>query len=590
LTDREIPAQSRRLAAILVADVVGYSSLIERDETGTLTALDLRWKNVVEPLVTEYSGRIVKFTGDGVLAEFASAVRAVSCALRLQERMAEANGTGIERLPIVLRIGVNLGDVVSQGSDIFGDGVNVAARLETLAEPGSIFISGKVYDEVIGKIAFAGTNLGDMPLKNIARPVRVWKVTTGGGQGITHRQSTSPRDKPSVAVLPFVNMSGDAENQFLADGLTEDITTALSRSVTLSVIARTSSFAYKGRTADIKRIPRELDVGYVLEGSVRKAGNRIRVTAQLIDAESSSHAWAEKFDAHVDDVFDIQDQITRSVAASTHTEIFSSGGGPRALQNIYSPAYRLALQAGHCLFQMTSTGFARGAALAEEALALDPDCAMAHRMRANAYVVRLATSELQHSPENIERALSLTEEVLRRSPRDEWSHWLMALALCEAGHFEEAVAQCDIGLEINPNASMILGDKGDYLVMLGRADEAIQLCRLALRLNPRDPIGYWWENSVATAHFVLDEFELALDLSRRVALRKPDHVRAAIMWTASAGALERLEESRDALDRCQARFPGITLQNVMPHYTPAFRRAEDRDKLLRALRAGGMPA
>ncbi len=581
----------RRLAAVLAADVVGYSRLMQVNEAETLDRLKLLWRDVMTPNVERHRGRVVKVMGDGVLVEFGSAVDAVECAVAVQAGFLAANDGVPEDRRILLRIGINLGDVIVQGGDLYGDGVNVAARLEGVAEPGGICVSAKVFAEVQGKVAAAFTDMGEQVLKNIAQPLRVFGVAPAVGTHIPAARPKTGHDRLSIAVLPFVNMSGDAENEYFADGLSEDIITALSRSVTLAVIARTSSFTYKGKTDDIKRIAAELDVAYVLEGSVRRTGDRLRVTAQLIDGGTGTHLWAEKYDGLAQDAFDIQDQITRSVAASTHTKIFSTlERSHSTLDRIGSPAYRLALAANAQLFQMTSESFARGAALAEEALTLDPDCALAYRMRANAFIARLATGEFPHSAENTERALALAADAMRRAPSDAWTHWAMAFALAEAGRFEQALDECDVGLEINPNASMILGDKGDYLVMLGRTVEAIPLCEMALRLNPRDPIGYWWENSIATARMIAGDAAGALDMARRVALRKPDHIRAGIVWLAAAGLLRQGDEAAAALRHCRDHAPEMTLSNVMPHYIPTFRRPEDRDLLTRGLRQAGLPA
>ena len=584
------PRTQRRLAAILAADVVGYSRLMGVDEAGTLAALRTRWKDVLTPCVARHRGRVVKVMGDGVLVEFGSAVDAVECAVALQAGFGAANEGVAEDHRITLRIGINLGDVIVQGGDLYGDGVNIAARLEGLAEPGGLCVSAKVYAEVQGKVSVSFTDMGEQALKNIAQPLRVYRVAPSGNAPATAAAPRAAHDKPSIAVLPFVNMSGDAENEYFADGLTEDIITALSRSATLSVIARTSSFAYKGKTDDIKRIATELDVGYILEGSVRRSGNRLRVTAQLIDATTNAHLWAEKFDGLADDVFDIQDQITRSVAASTDTQISSTlERSQSALNRIGSPAYRLAVQAVAQVYQMTPHSLAKAATLADEAVSLDPDDAYARRTRATVFILRLSTGEIPHSPENIDAALALATDSVRRANMSDGAHWQMALALAEAGRFEEAVAECDVGLEINPNATMLLGDKGDYLAMLGRPDEAIPLCELSLRLNPRDPAGYWHENSIATAHLIAGDTARALDMSRGVAMRKPDHIRAGIIWAASAGLLGRVDESRAALGHCRDHAPAMTLSNVMPHYIPAFRRAQDRDLLIRGLRQAGLP-
>jgi TolB-like protein len=300
---------------------------MERDEAGTLAALKERRRAIVDPLLKKHRGRIIKVMGDGVLAEFASAVNAVECAVELQKSMTAAGAGEPEDQRIVLRVGVNLGDVMVEGSDLYGDGVNIAARLESLSEPGGLCISASVFEHVNGKVPHSFVSLGPQTLKNIDRPIQVYRLTRGDSpRPAVFVINPSLPDKPSIAVLPFVNMSGDPEQEFFADGLTEDIIAALSRISALWVIARTSTFTYKGKPTDVKRVARELDVRYVMEGSVRRAGDRLRVTAQLIDAATGRHIWAERYDRTLSDLFDIQDEITRSVAASTQTQLHLAEG------------------------------------------------------------------------------------------------------------------------------------------------------------------------------------------------------------------------------------------------------------------------
>jgi adenylate cyclase len=302
----------RRLAAILAADVVGYSRLMEQDEAGTLAALKTRRKGILQPLVIEYSGRIVKVMGDGVLVEFASAVNSVACAVELQKHMASANVGMSDKHHIVLRIGINLGDVMVEGSDLYGDGVNIAARLEGIAEPGAILVSGAAYDYVKNKVAVGFDDLGTRTLKNIVEPVRVYRVA-GTPRVFVTKAAT---DKLSIAVLPFTNMSGEPEQQYFSDGITEDIITELSRFRSLSVLARNASFQFRDNSIDIKQVGHELGVQYVVEGSVRKFGDRIRITAQLIDAASGNHLWAERFDRDQRDIFAVQDQVVRTIVGT----------------------------------------------------------------------------------------------------------------------------------------------------------------------------------------------------------------------------------------------------------------------------------
>src|SRR5262249_55299885 len=313
----------RRLAAILAADVVGYSRLMEQDEAGALTALKERRKSILLPLVAKHSGRIVKMMGDGVLVEFASAVNGVACAAELQKRMASANVSLSDDRHIVLRIGINLGDVMVEGGDLYGDGVNIAARLEGIAEPGDVLISGTTYDYVKNKVDLGFDDLGTQTLKNIAEPVRIYRIA--GTPRVSVARPIVATDKPSIAVLPFVNMSGDPEQEYFSDGITEDIITELSRFRSLFVIARNSSFAFKGKAAKVQEIAKELGVAYVVEGSVRKTATRIRITAQLIDAANGTHLWAERYDQGLEDIFAVQDEVVRTVVATVAGRVEVAG-------------------------------------------------------------------------------------------------------------------------------------------------------------------------------------------------------------------------------------------------------------------------
>jgi TolB-like protein/class 3 adenylate cyclase len=381
----------RRLAAVLIADVVGYSRLLEEDEAGTLAALAQQRASILEPTVSAHAGRIVKLMGDGVLIEFGSAVNAVAGALELQRRMAEANEPLPKTRQIILRIGINLGDVIGEGEDIYGEGVNIAARLEELAEPGGTCISAKVHEEVHGKLSCTFEDMGEQTVKNFVRPVRVYrlrpvKMIDGASPGCP---TLSLPDKPSIAVLPFENMSGDSEQEYFADGIVEDITTALSRLRWLFVIARNSSFTYKGRAVDVKQVGRELGVRYVLEGSVRKAGKRVRITGQLIDASTGAHLWADRFDGELADVFDLQDQVTASVVGAIapkleQAEIERAKRKPTESLDAYDYFLR-----GMAAFrQFSKPSNEEALALFSRAIELDPDFASAYGMAARCYLQR----------------------------------------------------------------------------------------------------------------------------------------------------------------------------------------------------------
>src|SRR5262245_13753356 len=431
----------RRLAAILAGDIAGYSRLMGVDEEGTLRQLKAHRKELVDPKIVEHRGRIVKTTGDGMLVEFVSVVDAVRCAVDIQREMAERNAETPTNRRIEFRFGINVGDIISEESDLYGDGVNVAARLEALAEPGGILVSGTIHDHVRTKVKVDFVDVGAQSLKNIAEPVRAWRVT--GTSTVATAAAKAATDKPSIAVLPFVNMSGDPEQEYFGDGLTEDIITALSRVSGLTVIARTSSFVYKGQSVDTKRVAKELSVGFVMEGSVRRAGDRIRVTAQLIDGKTGHHVWAERYDRPVGDVFDIQDEIMRNVAASTETQIqLSERLAIEARAPKEPKAGDLTMRAWGRIYDFTPEALAEAAELAEQAIRLEPTNPRAHIIRARVHVNRLWFGVIEHNEANVALGLQLAQTGLRLAPRDEWAHFCMGFACELAGRMEDVVAEC----------------------------------------------------------------------------------------------------------------------------------------------------
>jgi adenylate cyclase len=578
----------RRLAAILAADVVGYSRLMGEDEAGTLAALKARRREVLEPLVAKHQGRVFKTTGDGAFVEFTSAVNAVQCAVELQQGMAAANADQADERRIVLRIGINLGDVMVEGGDLYGDGINIAARLETIAQPGGILISGTVYDHIKSKVKVGLDDLGAQTLKNIAEPVRAYRVSGAPVAPIPAPKASA--DRPSIAVLPFTNMSGDPEQEYFSDGITEDIITALSRISNLLVIARTSTFTYKGQSPDVKRIAKELGVRYVMEGSVRRAGERLRVTAQLIDATTGHHLWAERFDRPATDIFEIQDEITRNVTASTETRIvFAESEAANSRRPSDLRAWDLVMRGFARGYDKTREAFEEAYQLADEAIRIDPTYPPAHMLRTMVFLHRMAMGQIPHDAANLARGLDLAKTYFRHAPQNEMAHWLMGVAYARFGQLEDAVAACERGLTINPNCSIILGDLGLYLAHLGRAAEAIEACQLALRLNPRDPSNFRRQIGIAAAHFVAADYEAALQGARKVTLERPDFSRGPLLWAASAAALNRSDEARAAVARCLAQEPDIHIGNVVPHHMPRFARDADRERLLAMLRKAGLP-
>jgi len=403
-------------------------------------------------------------------------------------------------------------------------------------------------------------------------------------------------DKPSIAVLPFANLSGDPEQEYFADGLVEDIIGALSRISALWVIARASTFTYKGRPIEVKRIAQELGVRYVMEGSVRRSGERVRVTAQLVDAATERPVWAEHYDRPLSDLFDIQDEITRSVAATTETQIMLAEG--QAIAELLSSGKRpsdlkardLMTRAWSRIYDQTPDAIEEASQLAEEAIRLDPTHPRVHLMRARILLNQLWFGEIPHDEENLSRAMAAAESAVRVAPRDERAHLVMAWAWAYAatGRLEEAVAECDRGLEINPNASLIHANRGVYLAALGRSEEAIEASRLALQLNPRDPSNFWRHYGIAMAHFAAEDYAAALQLAKKVALSRPQ-LQCAIIWAAAAAALDNTDEARTAVANCLVQRPDLMVGNVVPRFTLRFARNTDHQRLLALLKKAGLP-
>jgi len=574
---------TRRLAAILAADVAGYSRLMGVDEEGTLERLKALRREVVDPKIAEHYGRIVKTTGDGVLVEFASVVDAVRCAVAVQQAMLERNTEVVADNRIELRIGINLGDVIVEGDDLYGDGVNIAARIEALAEPGGVFVSNTVHDHVRDRLPLAFEDLGEQQVKNIARPVRVYRVRDVGGAANSPSafQPALPLpDKPSIAVLPFQNISGDPEQEYFADGMVEEIITALSRIRWLFVIARNSSFTYKGKAVDVKQVGRELGVRYVLEGSVRKGGNRVRITAQLIEAETGAHLWADRFDGSLEDVFELQDQVAISVAgviepALQAAEVRRSSVRPTSDLT----AYDLYLRALANFPWFGKEQMAGATELFEQAVAIDPDfapalawAAVCHtRFRLDGYAEDRETSR--------RKAKSLADRALARAGGDPGVLANVAITLGddEDAEITSAIALIDQSLALNPSSARAWFISGLLRVLAGQCDEAIKHVETCLRLSPRDPVGVPLY-IMGSAYFFSRRFAEAaekLALSVRAYAGWPLPYRTLAACYAHMG---RLDDARAVIDQLRAVGP-VTATEIN-----RYRLAEDRELLLSGLR------
>jgi TolB-like protein/class 3 adenylate cyclase len=573
----------RRLTAILAADVAGYSRLMGADEEGTHERLKAHLAELVNPKIAEHRGRTVKNTGDGCLAEFASVVDAVRCAVEMQRGMVERNASTPPEKRIEFRIGINLGDVIAEEHDIFGDGVNVAARLEALAEPGGICVSRVVRDQVRDRLDLGFEDLGEQQVKNIARPVRVYRVRDQAVH-IAEPSPASPQplplpDKPSIAVLPFQNMSGDPEQEYFADGMVEEIITALSRIRWLFVIARNSSFTYKGQAVDVTQVGRELGVRYVLEGSVRKAGQRVRITAQLIEAETGAHLWAERFDGSLEDVFELQDQVAISVAgviepALQAAEIRRSAERPTKDLNAYD-LYLRALpdaESGDKERIIKALGFLHRAI--ERDPGYGPALALAARSQNNLYV-----SGWIKDPEASRReSVDLARRALRGAGDDANTLALSAYALGVSGEdIESAIAVIDRSLQLNPGYARGWHCSGWLRLWAGHPDLAIEHFETALRLNPRDPFPSTLMG-IGVGHFFARRFAEARAMLLRSLQEQPGWVPTYRFLAASCAHMGQLNEARSVVQKLRA------LTAVVVPEATHWRNLENRALYLSGLR------
>jgi TolB-like protein/tetratricopeptide (TPR) repeat protein len=579
----------RRLTAVLAADVAGYSRLMGADEEGTLAQLKAHRHVLVDPKITEHRGRIVKTTGDGMLVEFASVVDALRCAVEVQRGMIERNAEVPPEKRIEFRVGIHQGDIIIDSGDIFGDGVNVAARLQGFAEPGEICVSARVQEDAQGKLEIAFENAGEQQLKNIARPVQLYRVRLSGAtEG--QRPALPLPNKPSIAVLPFQNMSGDPEQEYLADGMVEDIITSLSRFRNLFVIARNSSFTYKGRSVDVRQVGRELGVRYVLEGSVRRAMNRVRITGQLIDASTGAHLWADRFEGALQDVFDLQDQVSTSVVGTIapmieQAEIERSRRKPT--QNLEAYDYYLR---GLAIIRQRNIGETYIEALnyACKAIELDPEFASAYKVALECHVYRKASTSLFEG----EQETAETEQLARRAAKL-GSH--DASALCWAGFalayfphdLNAGVGLLDRALALNPNLADAWYLSGWVRSWLGDAELSLQHSAHAMRLSPLDPRIGMMRAATATAHFVAGRYDEAASWAEKALQDMPVSGPAARTAAASHALAGRLEQAQQAMAHALRIDPTLRMSNVKSRLPPF--RPDDLARHMEGLRKAGLP-
>jgi TolB-like protein len=577
----------RRLAAILAADVANYSRLMGADEAGTALALR-EHRAAIDPVVAGHGGRIVKTTGDGVLLEFSSVVAAVECAVAMQELMVERNADVPADRRILFRMGINLGDVLIEGDDILGDGVNIAARLEGIAEPGGICLSDSAYQQVRDKLRIEAADMGEQRLKNIARPVRTYRLRVDRSAGQARPALALP-DKPSIAVLPFQNMSADPEHEYFADGVVEEIITALSRMRWLFVIARNSTFTYKGRAVDVKQVGRELGVRYVLEGSVRKAASRVRIAGQLIDSATGAHLWADRFEGALDDIFDLQDQMTARIVGALAPKL-EQAEIERAKQKPTESldAYDYYLRGKADFHQGTRETISEALRLLYRAIELDPHFASAHGMAAACHVRRINLGWMTDRVQDTAELERLAKNAAVLGKEDAVALHTAGFALAQvAGHLEAGAALIDRALALNLNLAAAWYHSGWVRIYLGEPETAIEHMARAMRLNPLDPLLFGMQNGTAAAHFLAGRYDAASSWAEKALWDHPAHSPAMRMAAASHALAGRLAPARDAMARMRRIDPALCVSNIAA--AVPFRRPEDFARYVQGLRKAGLP-
>jgi adenylate cyclase len=580
----------RRLAAILAADVVGYSALMQRAEEATYAEFERLKRELIEPSLSRHEGRLVKTTGDGALVEFASPLAAVRCAVEIQDHLASGSS------PFRLRVGLNLGDViVGQDGELYGDGINIAVRLEGIADPGGILISEKVYGEVEGKLAVGFEDRGEQQLKNISKPVRAYAVYAATFSALTEKPSAAPPlpDKPSIAVLPFENMSGDPEQEYFADGMVEEITTALSRFKWLFVIARNSSFTFKGKAVDVKEIGRRLAVRYVLEGSVRKAGDRVRIAGQLIDVSTAAHLWADRFDGRLEDIFELQDQVTSSVVGAIFPKLQQAEierARRKPTENLDAYDYYLRGMAAYDVPGRWENRDGNDDALRLfwKAIELDPDFSAAYAMAAMCFMRRKSNGWMLRLEQETAQAGQLASQAARLGQDDADALSRAGFVLARVvGDLDAGAALIDRALQLNPNLASGWLHSGITKNLLGEPDIAITHFARATRLNPLGPYVVHAQMGTALAHFLAGHRNEARLWAKKALEHRPDFLNALRLLAASSALSGRTEEAEKIMQQLLQLNPTLRISNLKDVYP--FRRPEDLASLIEGLRKAGLP-
>ena len=613
----------RRLTAILSGDVVAYSRLMGEDEAGTLAALKAHLKELIEPRIAAHQGRVVKLMGDGILAEFPSVVEAVQCAVQIQRDMVDRNATTPENRRLEFRIGINLGDVIVERDDIFGDGVNLAARLQELAEPGGVYVSAVVHDQTRTKLDVDFQDLGEHAVKNMTDPVRVYRVNLSGVAVKRIARAARPRrwrapvaaaaiavvaviagweiyrnlfppaaqesavpPVPSIAVLPFDNLSGDPQQAYFSDGITEDLINELSRVSGLLVIARNSAFTYKGRAVKVQQVAQELGVRYVLEGSVRKAGSRIRINAQLIDAGNGFHLWAARYDRELTDVFALQDDVVQKIVAALKVELTADEAerlsrAPQADPEVYD----LMLRGREQFARFTRPGNEQARAIFERVIALDPGNARAHASLAFTHAQDVIRG-WRDSPEGpIGRALDASRVALALDQSLPQVHFVLANVRIAQGRLDQAVAAARRAVELDPNYADGYAAMAQALNLSGKPDAALKVMEKALRLNPRQTFMHIY--ITGHGHFVAERYEDAAAKFEAVLERNPQFLHGHVFLAASYGHLGRVADAQWEVEEIRTLHPDFSIERA--RMSAPYKHQADLDRLIDGLRKAGLP-
>ena len=579
----------RRLAAILSADVVGYSRLIGIDETGTLSRLNALRRELIDPAIAAHSGRIVKLMGDGALVEFASVLNAVSCAIEIQGQLRERHAGG-QSDPIRFRIGINVGDIIIEGEDILGDGVNIAARIEGIAEPDSICLSYAAYEQVRDKLKETFIDLGEYNLKNIARPVRVYRLDLTSKANTVYeapRPMSAPPDKPSIAVPPFTNMSGDPQHEYFSDGISEDIITDLSKIAGLMVISRNSSFTYKGRSVDIRTVSRELGVRSVLEGSVRRVGDRVRITAQLIDGASGRHLWAERYDRELTDLFAVQDDVTRRIVTALKVTLSPAERSRLADSNSCNvEAYDFYLLGRVFLWgeNKNRETFEQSVRLLKTAVELDHNYAQAYAGLAWAHIFDYVNRWSDNPDNSLQVAKNYAQTAIEKDPNEPLARCMAALAAMLDRDLDRARSEADVALALNPNFAFAYATLGSIYTYSGRPLEAIDAIERAMRLDPAWVQQYL--HFLGTANILAGNYERAAALLRQRVLLVPrtDFTRAVL--ASALGHLGEVDEARGVWRELMEINPRYSFRE---HFGRQPFRPEDVERVAQGLTKAGLP-